>query len=95
MTLELLALADHWRPFRYSAPFPQDIDEHRVRMAERLLPLLERGQREGAFRTDFEPLELAIAWGTPFPYASIRLSEGSWSREHAAEFILKLIAPCH
>ena len=95
VTLELLALADHWRPFRYSAPFPQAVDEHRARMAESLTPLLTSGQRSGAFRSDFEPPELAIAWGTPFPYASVLLAEGGWSREDAGEFILKLITPCH
>src|SRR5262245_39226773 len=95
VTLELLALADHWRPFRYAAPFPQDVDEHRVRMVESLLPLMTSGQKSGAFRSDFEPLELVIAWGTPFPYASVRLSEGGWSRDEAADFILKLIKPCH
>jgi AcrR family transcriptional regulator len=95
VTLELLALADHWRPFRYAAPFPQDVDEHRARMVGSVMPLLTSGQQSSAFRSDFEPLELAIAWGSPFPYASIRVSEGGWSRDDAAEFILKLIKPCH
>lgn len=92
-TLELLDLADHWRPFRYAAPYPSEVDHHRTRMAERLIPLLECGQQAGDFRADLDALDLAIAWAMPFPFASIRMAEGQWSRERAADFILTLLSP--
>ena len=93
VTLELLELVDHWRPFRYSAPFPDDVTDHRTRMVGTLMPLLERGREAGAFRSDFDAVDLATAWGVPFPFASIRMAEGFWSRERAADFILALIKP--
>ncbi len=93
VTLEVLALADHWRPFRYSAPYPDGVADHRMRMGSALVPFFEVGQERGDFRSDFDALDLATAWGMPFPFASIRMAEGFWSRERAADFILSLLTP--
>jgi len=93
VTRDLLALVDHWRPFRYSAPYPDDVADHRMRMGGALVPLFERGQADGVFRSDFDALDLTTAWGIPFPFASIRMAEGFWSRERATEFILALLTP--
>lgn len=92
-TLEVLAVVDHWRPFRYAAPYPEDVADHRMRMGVVLVPFFEAGQARGAFRADLDALDLATAWGMPFPFASIRMAEGFWSRERAAEFILALLTP--
>ena len=35
----------------------------------------------------------AMLIGMPFPFASIRMAEGYWSRERAADFILALLTP--
>ena len=92
-TLDVLAVVDHWRPFRYAAPYPEDVADHRMRMGAALVPFFEAGMAQGAFRGDLDALDLATAWGMPFPFASIRMSEGFWSRERAAEFILALLTP--
>ena len=93
VTLEVLELVDHWRPFRYSAPYPDGVADHRMRMGGALVPLFELGQARGVFRSDFDALDLATAWGMPFPFASIRMAEGFWSRGRAADFILSLLTP--
>jgi AcrR family transcriptional regulator len=93
VTLDVLTIADHWRPFRYAAPYPEEVTDHRMRMGGVLVPFFASGQAQGAFRSDLDALDLATAWGMPFPFASIRMAEGFWSRERAAEFILALLTP--
>ena len=89
----MLAVVEHWQPFRYAAPYPDDVADHRMRMGAVLVPFFETGQDRGAFRADLDALDLATAWGMPFPFASIRMAEGFWSPERAAEFILALLTP--
>ena len=93
VTLEVLRLADRWRPFRYSPPFPDTVNERRDQMIAAVVAVMERGLAEGLLRQDLTPWELSTAWSVPLPYASTLIEQGVWSFDEAADFMLVLVAP--
>lgn len=93
VTLEVLRLADRWRPFRYSPPFPDTVNERRDRMIAAVVAVMERGLAEGLLRQDLTPWELSTAWSVPLPYASTLIAQGAWTIDEAADFMLVLIVP--
>jgi AcrR family transcriptional regulator len=93
VTLEVLRLADRWRPFRYSPPFPDTVNERRDQMIAAVVAVMERGLAEGLLREDLTAWELCTAWSVPLPYASTLIEQGAWSFDEAADFMLVLIVP--
>ncbi len=93
VTVAVLCIADRWRPFRYAPTFGVDFSDRRDRFRPPLAAMMERGRRDGVLRQDMTVEELILGWGVSVPNASIRVAEGSWTIDDAADFMLVLIAP--
>ena len=93
VTVAVLRIADRWRPFRYAPTFGVDVADRRDRVHPPLAAMMERGLRDGVLRQDMTVDELVLGWGVSLPSASLRVAEGSWTIDDAADFMLVLIAP--
>ena len=93
VTVAVLRITDRWRPFRYAPTFGVDFADRRDRLQPPLAAMMERGLRDGVLRRDMTVDELVLGWGVSVPNASLRVAEGSWTIDDAADFVLVLIAP--
>ena len=91
VTVEVLRIADHFRPFRYSPTFGDAFATYREQFVPPVRAMMDRGQRDGVLRQNLTIDELVLGWGVSVPNASMRVTEGSWTVDEAADFMLVLI----